>query len=223
MVETKRGKREREGKRKWDENSDNKVFFFQAEDGIRDAQESRGLGDVYKRQLYAMPVQEPTLANRGRTILDRFERDHPEEASALRDLQELTDLMDECAPQECHDPPETYSASSTDGEYAPPTTVSGTAYHRRLDALLAAEATGDTPVLQATAEQRQTDAACLQELIDLVSDGGCTTCPMQSYSEYRHCTLGPDDGDKSERPCRMGWRAWLERRVRSRPCPTEQQ
>ena len=27
-----------------------RVFFFQAEDGIRDAQESRGLGDVYKRQ-----------------------------------------------------------------------------------------------------------------------------------------------------------------------------
>ena len=28
------------------------VFFFQAEDGIRDAQESRGLGDVYKRQVF---------------------------------------------------------------------------------------------------------------------------------------------------------------------------
>src|SRR5665254_26729 len=28
------------------------VFFFQAEDGIRDAQESRGLGDVYKRQSF---------------------------------------------------------------------------------------------------------------------------------------------------------------------------
>ena len=28
-------------------------FFFQAEDGIRDAQESRGLGDVYKRQNMA--------------------------------------------------------------------------------------------------------------------------------------------------------------------------
>eukprot|EP00658_Telonema_sp_P-2_P047131 TRINITY_DN35686_c0_g1_i2.p1 TRINITY_DN35686_c0_g1~~TRINITY_DN35686_c0_g1_i2.p1 ORF type:complete len:123 (-),score=57.38 TRINITY_DN35686_c0_g1_i2:58-426(-) len=28
------------------------IFFFQAEDGIRDAQESRGLGDVYKRQHY---------------------------------------------------------------------------------------------------------------------------------------------------------------------------
>ena len=27
-------------------------FFFQAEDGIRDAQESRGLGDVYKRQKH---------------------------------------------------------------------------------------------------------------------------------------------------------------------------
>ena len=30
----------------------NIVFFFQAEDGIRDAQESRGLGDVYKRQIH---------------------------------------------------------------------------------------------------------------------------------------------------------------------------
>ena len=30
------------------------VFFFQAEDGIRDAQESRGLGDVYKRQQELM-------------------------------------------------------------------------------------------------------------------------------------------------------------------------
>ena len=28
----------------------NRCFFFQAEDGIRGAQESRGLGDVYKRQ-----------------------------------------------------------------------------------------------------------------------------------------------------------------------------
>ena len=27
-------------------------FCFQAEDGIRDAQESRGLGDVYKRQQH---------------------------------------------------------------------------------------------------------------------------------------------------------------------------
>ena len=35
-------------------------FFFQAEDGIRDAQESRGLGDVYKRQgLSAQDSLEP--------------------------------------------------------------------------------------------------------------------------------------------------------------------
>jgi len=27
-------------------------FFFQAEDGIRDLVRSRGLGDVYKRQMY---------------------------------------------------------------------------------------------------------------------------------------------------------------------------
>ena len=29
-------------------------FFFQAEDGIRDLVRSRGLGDVYKRQLYRL-------------------------------------------------------------------------------------------------------------------------------------------------------------------------
>ena len=29
-------------------------FFFQAEDGIRDLVRSRGLGDVYKRQAYAV-------------------------------------------------------------------------------------------------------------------------------------------------------------------------
>src|SRR5665647_3312409 len=29
-------------------------FFFQAEDGIRDRSPSRGLGDVYKRQLFRL-------------------------------------------------------------------------------------------------------------------------------------------------------------------------
>ena len=43
-------------------------FFFQAEDGIRDAQESRGLGDVYKRQVqlllapYKAPAQRAPCA-----------------------------------------------------------------------------------------------------------------------------------------------------------------
>ena len=31
-------------------------FFFQAEDGIRDLVRSRGLGDVYKRQVAPSPV-----------------------------------------------------------------------------------------------------------------------------------------------------------------------
>ena len=33
-------------------------FFFQAEDGIRDLVRSRGLGDVYKRQLRRMLQRE---------------------------------------------------------------------------------------------------------------------------------------------------------------------
>ena len=41
------------------------VFFFQAEDGIRDLVRSRGLGDVYKRQrlpwLRARPLRSPPL------------------------------------------------------------------------------------------------------------------------------------------------------------------
>ncbi len=32
------------------------VFFFQAEDGIRDVERSRGLGDVYKRQILTTGV-----------------------------------------------------------------------------------------------------------------------------------------------------------------------
>ena len=32
------------------------VFFFQAEDGIRDLVRSRGLGDVYKRQVVTLAV-----------------------------------------------------------------------------------------------------------------------------------------------------------------------
>ena len=43
------------------------VFFFQAEDGIRDLVRSRGLGDVYKRQAVQPPAhhgEEPTLQPR---------------------------------------------------------------------------------------------------------------------------------------------------------------
>ncbi len=34
-------------------------FFFQAEDGIRDVERSRGLGDVYKRQAMTTGVSNP--------------------------------------------------------------------------------------------------------------------------------------------------------------------
>ena len=39
------------------------VFFFQAEDGIRDLVRSRGLGDVYKRQARLLVVTDVFLIN----------------------------------------------------------------------------------------------------------------------------------------------------------------
>eukprot|EP00658_Telonema_sp_P-2_P004281 TRINITY_DN11606_c0_g1_i3.p1 TRINITY_DN11606_c0_g1~~TRINITY_DN11606_c0_g1_i3.p1 ORF type:complete len:209 (-),score=60.52 TRINITY_DN11606_c0_g1_i3:164-790(-) len=44
-------------------------FFFQAEDGIRDAQESRGLGDVYKRQAFLHATMQACLDS-GRLLVD---------------------------------------------------------------------------------------------------------------------------------------------------------
>ena len=58
------------------------LFFFQAEDGIRDLVRSRGLGDVYKRQVgHVVPHlfegigrqflrHQPDLAARGAVVLD---------------------------------------------------------------------------------------------------------------------------------------------------------
>ena len=37
------------------------LFFFQAEDGIRDLVRSRGLGDVYKRQVLARSAEATTV------------------------------------------------------------------------------------------------------------------------------------------------------------------
>ena len=37
-------------------------FFFQAEDGIRDLVRSRGLGDVYKRQIPPLSVSRASSA-----------------------------------------------------------------------------------------------------------------------------------------------------------------
>ena len=45
------------------------VFFFsQAEDGIRDLVRSRGLGDVYKRQLYAQSDQKMSYCSSGNLL-----------------------------------------------------------------------------------------------------------------------------------------------------------
>eukprot|EP00831_Metopus_contortus_P033738 TRINITY_DN26998_c0_g1_i2.p3 TRINITY_DN26998_c0_g1~~TRINITY_DN26998_c0_g1_i2.p3 ORF type:complete len:192 (-),score=35.30 TRINITY_DN26998_c0_g1_i2:64-639(-) len=37
-------------------------FFFQAEDGIRDVERSRGLGDVYKRQVSTQSTWDPIMS-----------------------------------------------------------------------------------------------------------------------------------------------------------------
>ena len=39
------------------------VFFFQAEDGIRELVRSRGLGDVYKRQNHNYVQRQPKFAS----------------------------------------------------------------------------------------------------------------------------------------------------------------
>ena len=50
-----------DGGRRSEKNVAGDGVCFQAEDGIRDAQESRGLGDVYKRQFSRRPVVFDTL------------------------------------------------------------------------------------------------------------------------------------------------------------------
>ena len=49
-------------------------FFFQAEDGIRDLVRSRGLGDVYKRQVQIAAEQGGIIAGGcyGETVLVQF-------------------------------------------------------------------------------------------------------------------------------------------------------
>eukprot|EP00658_Telonema_sp_P-2_P076573 TRINITY_DN6731_c0_g1_i3.p1 TRINITY_DN6731_c0_g1~~TRINITY_DN6731_c0_g1_i3.p1 ORF type:complete len:218 (+),score=58.48 TRINITY_DN6731_c0_g1_i3:120-773(+) len=51
-------------------------FFFQAEDGIRDAQESRGLGDVYKRQMRDYPT---SSTNNNNTKKKRYGDNHDDD------------------------------------------------------------------------------------------------------------------------------------------------
>ena len=61
-------------------------FFFQAEDGIRDAQESRGLGDVYKRQsVNRMPCSATCFSKADSRCL--------KEARSLRNQMERTPCL----------------------------------------------------------------------------------------------------------------------------------
>ena len=53
------------------------VFFFQAEDGIRDLVRSRGLGDVYKRQVAGHSSMAGWPRHRGRAGFGRLETMDP--------------------------------------------------------------------------------------------------------------------------------------------------
>eukprot|EP00658_Telonema_sp_P-2_P051769 TRINITY_DN3986_c0_g1_i8.p1 TRINITY_DN3986_c0_g1~~TRINITY_DN3986_c0_g1_i8.p1 ORF type:complete len:120 (-),score=47.21 TRINITY_DN3986_c0_g1_i8:108-467(-) len=68
-------------------------FFFQAEDGIRDAQESRGLGDVYKRQGDDVDNTEmhdlDLLSSDSDEIINHHTSDHDGD-----DLSSLDDILD---------------------------------------------------------------------------------------------------------------------------------
>ena len=71
------------------------VFFFQAEDGIRDLVRSRGLGDVYKRQGQCFSQQSERL--REAATVKAFQRQHanPHEARATLCLLYTSDAADE--------------------------------------------------------------------------------------------------------------------------------
>ena len=58
------------------------IFFFQAEDGIRDLVRSRGLGDVYKRQGAPFPSGlEAIVPSRAVDLLRRLDSDVEMEVS----------------------------------------------------------------------------------------------------------------------------------------------
>eukprot|EP00658_Telonema_sp_P-2_P014263 TRINITY_DN15418_c0_g1_i12.p1 TRINITY_DN15418_c0_g1~~TRINITY_DN15418_c0_g1_i12.p1 ORF type:complete len:379 (+),score=144.84 TRINITY_DN15418_c0_g1_i12:110-1246(+) len=67
-------------------------FFFQAEDGIRDAQESRGLGDVYKRQ-YQRRVRGNELEAMGSESVQLKLNKAKELVTQLRSLGKHTEAM----------------------------------------------------------------------------------------------------------------------------------
>ena len=65
------------------------VFFLQAEDGIRDLVRSRGLGDVYKRQVDAAVVADPVVALERDERLAGFGLDKPEIAHSRQRVENI--------------------------------------------------------------------------------------------------------------------------------------
>ena len=75
-----------------------RVFFFQAEDGIRDLVRSRGLGDVYKRQaeLRALALREALrlyYAGAAGTLAEAFARVWEESVSYTHLTLPTSDLV----------------------------------------------------------------------------------------------------------------------------------
>ena len=72
-------------------------FFFQAEDGIRDSSTSRGLGDVYKRQVVfgepEGPVQVFALDVEGRYFASVGETDSSPARDVVADLADRSDRI----------------------------------------------------------------------------------------------------------------------------------
>eukprot|EP00658_Telonema_sp_P-2_P032143 TRINITY_DN23879_c0_g1_i1.p1 TRINITY_DN23879_c0_g1~~TRINITY_DN23879_c0_g1_i1.p1 ORF type:complete len:171 (-),score=47.89 TRINITY_DN23879_c0_g1_i1:164-676(-) len=75
-------------------------FFFQAEDGIRDAQESRGLGDVYKRQAHPVALPIDVLSH----LAERDEARLADIKHALKEGKSIKSTEDEDGLNDMDDP-----------------------------------------------------------------------------------------------------------------------
>ena len=68
-------------------------FFFQAEDGIRDLVRSRGLGDVYKRQVITSAVTDARLADLASRDVDLVLDSTPQPFESTVDVATLEAMM----------------------------------------------------------------------------------------------------------------------------------
>ena len=71
------------------------IFFFQAEDGIRDLVRSRGLGDVYKRQAPGVAERRPACDLQAEEMLHLVGGDQNRRAGGKACLLYTSDAADE--------------------------------------------------------------------------------------------------------------------------------